>query len=93
MDINTNNTNAVSSFRILWEQGANQSQTAQNQTSSTISEDSVRISNFPQDATLLSDDEATSVLNETVDTIKNDPHTAMFAHSGLDASRVAALLA
>ncbi len=71
----------------------NQRQSVANQESTISKSDSVSISNFPQNATLLSDEEAETVLQETVDNIKSDSYSAMFVHSGLDASRVAALLA
>ncbi len=43
--------------------------------------------------TLIADEDVEGVLNETVAMIAEDPYSALHVHSGLDASRVAALLA
>ncbi len=43
--------------------------------------------------TLIADEDVASVMEETVSMIAEDPYAAMHAHSGLDASRIAALLA
>ncbi len=91
MEITGSNASNVSAMATLWEQGHRQAPVSQD---STIKqEDSVRISSFPQSATLLSDDEVDTVLQDTMNSITSEPHEAMFVHSGLDASRVAALLA
>ena len=52
--------------------------------------DQVRLGTMP---TLLEDHEVQGVLDETMTMISNDTYAALHAHSGLDASRVAALLA
>ncbi len=91
MEISGNNIGNLSNIAALWEKGHRQTPLGQDE--AIKQEDSVRISNFPQSATLLSDEEADVVLQETTDSIQNDPYNAMLAHSGLDASRVAALLA
>ncbi len=91
MEVTSSNANGLSGIAVLWEQ--NQRQTQATQEDTIKQEDSVRVSHFPQNATLLSDAESEVVLQETMDSIKSDPYEAMFVHSGLDASRVAALLA
>ncbi len=59
--------------------------------------DSVHMSNAAPvsgyEPTLLEDDEVDGVMQETMYLITEDPYAALHAHDGLDASRVAALLA
>ncbi len=42
--------------------------------------------------TLIADEDVDAVMDETISMIAHDPYAALHAHSGLDASRVAALL-
>ncbi len=55
--------------------------------------DHVNVSTSGHTPTLLEDHEVEAILQDTLETIGNDPYAALHVHSGLDASRVAALLA
>ncbi len=89
MEVTNNNIINLNTMPTTWEQSPRQV----SQDNAIQQQDSVRVSNFPQNATLLSDAEAETVLQETVHSITSDPYAAMHVHSGLDASRVAALIA
>ncbi len=75
---------------------AARSETRPEQSSSYSAQgDSVHMSNNvnTQEPTLLLDEEVDAVMEETTYLITQDPYAALHAHEGLDASRVAALLA
>ncbi len=56
--------------------------------------DSVQVNaNAHMEPTLIADEDVEAVMNETMNMIVEDPYSALHVHSGLDASRVAALLA
>ncbi len=93
MDVSVSNA-SLGGTGSLWDQISSQNLNPPSASSSTaMQEDSVSISNFSQRAMVLKDEEVEAVLQETVNSITNDPYSALHVHSGLDASRVAALLA
>ncbi len=55
--------------------------------------DSVQMRAASMEPTLIADEDVDSVLEQTTQMISDDPYAALHVHSGLDASRVAALLA
>ncbi len=56
--------------------------------------DSVQVNaNSYTEPTLLADEDVEAVMEQTMSMITEDPYAALHVHSGLDASRVAALLA
>ncbi len=96
MNINTSTTNGMPAVPPLWEQTPatyveNSMENPQPQ------EDTVRVSGSVngnlQEARLLDDEEAEVVFEETISMLGGDRNEALNVHSGLDAARVAALLA
>ncbi len=64
------------------------------QAESYMQNDSVVVSSTAYaEPTLIADEDVDAVMDETLSMIADDPYAALHAHSGLDASRVAALLA
>ncbi len=55
--------------------------------------DSVHMRTANMEPMLIADEDVESVLQETTQMISDDPYAALHVHSGLDAARVAALLA
>ncbi len=56
--------------------------------------DSVHVNATPYvEPALIADEDVDAVMQETMSMISADPYAALHVHSGLDASRVAALLA
>ncbi len=86
-------SNSLSASTTTWEVISNQNNITSTQQAAQGREDSVQVNNNVHRATLLKDEDVDSVLNATTDSIASDPYSAMYAHSGLDAARVAALLA
>ncbi len=59
-----------------------------------VQSDSVNVNTIGNvQPTLLADEDVEAVMEETLSMIAEDPYAALHVHSGLDAARVAALLA
>ncbi len=102
MNIMPSTTNAMNTVPYIWEQGllSNQSPPAYVEYDNDTprpQEDTVRVSGAVsanlQEARLLSDEEAETVLEDTIGILGSDSGAALNVHEGLDAARVAALLA
>ncbi len=92
---------AGSSNTLAWENIKNTSSEIQNANiapahpvnASDAVVDSVQTRQASKEPTLIPDEDVDRVLAETIQYIFDDPYAALHVHSGLDASRVAALLA
>ena len=93
MNISLNSNNSLSPLLSAWERNQPSSSAAA-ATAAPETGDMVHVRPQPRpEARLLDDSEVDAVLQSTVDMIGGDIFGAMSAHSGLDAGRVAALLA
>ncbi len=91
MNISSNiNQGLVSSS--MWEAGISKGREMES-TELSATTDQVNLSASAQNPTLLEDHEVEGVLEDTMGMIGDDPYAALHVHGGLDAARVAALLA
>lgn len=94
--MNIVSTPSTSTAGTAWEypSGARQDELTGSSSSAYTSQgDQVRFNSNYAEATFLDDTEVESVLEDSMRYITGNPESAMYAHQGLDASRVAMLLA
>lgn len=91
MNISLNTTNTMSPLLSAWERNAASTESADTAVRRSRG-DMVDLVSQNNQARLLDDSEVDDTLAATMSMIGSDPYSALSVHSGLDASRVAALL-